>query len=119
MFDVGFWEVSLIFVVALLVVGPEKLPGLARTVGLYVGKARRYAEHVRREIDREVHSAEIKELEKETKALGNVKNTIDNSLDSLNSEVIDEARPLQSSDSSTNITNEAETKIESSDRKQS
>ncbi len=61
MFDVGFWEVALIGVVALLVVGPEKLPGLARTVGTYVGKARRYADHVRREIEREIPTHEIRQ----------------------------------------------------------
>jgi sec-independent protein translocase protein TatB len=61
MFDVGFWEVALIGVIALLVVGPEKLPGLARTVGTYVGKARRYADHVRREIEREIPTHEIRQ----------------------------------------------------------
>ena len=61
MFDVGFWEVTLIGVVALLVVGPERLPALARTVGRYVGKARRYADHIRREIEREVPTREIRE----------------------------------------------------------
>ena len=62
MFDVGFWELALIAVIALLVVGPQRLPALARTVGLYVGKFRRYADHVRREIEREVHATEVKEL---------------------------------------------------------
>ena len=90
MFDVGFWEVSLIFVVALLVVGPEKLPSLARTVGLYVGKARRYADHVRREIDTEVRNAELKELEKETQALADVKEAVQQTGDVLRSEINDD-----------------------------
>ena len=87
MFDVGFWEVSLIFVVALLVVGPEKLPGLARTVGLYVGKARRYADHVRREIENDVRAAELKEMVDESKTIADVKQTLNQSGDALRSQI--------------------------------
>ena len=47
MFDMGFWEVVLIFVILLIVVGPERLPKLARTVGLWVGKARTMVSSVR------------------------------------------------------------------------
>ena len=38
MFDIGFWELSLLALVALLVVGPERLPKLARTAGLWIGR---------------------------------------------------------------------------------
>ena len=76
MFDVGFWEFSLIFVVALLVVGPDKLPGLARTVGLYVGKARRYADYVRREIESEVRTAELREAIEKPAVLEEVKEAV-------------------------------------------
>ena len=48
-------------VVALLVVGPEKLPGLARTAGLWVGKARRMIAQVKAEVDRELQLEELKE----------------------------------------------------------
>jgi sec-independent protein translocase protein TatB len=41
MFDIGFWEMAFIGVIALVVIGPERLPGVARTAGLWVGKARR------------------------------------------------------------------------------
>jgi len=41
MFDVGFWELALIGVVALIIVGPERLPGVVRTAGRWVGKGRR------------------------------------------------------------------------------
>ena len=47
MFDVGFWEVTLIALISLLVVGPERLPKLARTLGAYVGKARRMVADVK------------------------------------------------------------------------
>lgn len=60
MFDMGFWEVSLIFVILLLVVGPERLPGLVRTVGLYVGKARAMVNSVKAEVERELQVDELK-----------------------------------------------------------
>ncbi len=61
MFDIGFWEISLIMVVLLLVVGPERLPKLARTAGIYVGKARRMVAEVKAEVNRELRAQELKE----------------------------------------------------------
>ncbi len=62
MFDIGFVEIIVIGVVALLVVGPERLPGVARQAGLWVGKARRFINNVRSDIEREIQSEELKEL---------------------------------------------------------
>ena len=62
MFDVGFWEIAIVAVVALVVVGPERLPPLARTVGLWVGKARRMVADVKADIDREVRESEFSEV---------------------------------------------------------
>lgn len=62
MFDVGFWELSLIFVVALIVLGPERLPRAARTVGLWVGKARQVLSSVKADIDRELKAEELKAM---------------------------------------------------------
>jgi len=62
MFDIGALELMLIGVVALLVVGPERLPKLARTAGLWVGHARRALVSVKDEIDREVKAGELKEI---------------------------------------------------------
>jgi sec-independent protein translocase protein TatB len=61
MFEIGFWEMVLIGVVAMIVVGPERLPGLARTAGLWLGKARRMIADVKAEVDRELHLEEIKQ----------------------------------------------------------
>ena len=61
MFDMGFWEVVLIFVILLIVVGPERLPKLARTVGLWVGKARTMVSSVRSEIEQELRVEELKQ----------------------------------------------------------
>ncbi len=60
MFDVGFWELALIMVVALMVIGPDKLPGLARTTGLWVGKAQAVVKSVKADIDRELAGEELK-----------------------------------------------------------
>lgn len=63
MFDIGFSELLIIGVIALIVVGPEKLPKLARTVGFWVGKAKRMISEVKADVDREIRNHEIQELE--------------------------------------------------------
>lgn len=60
MFDIGFWELAIIGLVALVVVGPERLPRLARTLGLWLGKGRRILGGIKEEIDREIQADEIK-----------------------------------------------------------
>lgn len=60
MFDIGFSELVLIFIVALLVLGPEKLPGVIRTTSLWLARLRRSFNDVRAEIEREVGYDEIK-----------------------------------------------------------
>ena len=62
MFDVGFQELALISVIALIVVGPERLPKMARTVGLWTGKIRYYVGQVKKDIEREVRAQELKEM---------------------------------------------------------
>ena len=62
MFDVGFWEIFLIMVLALVVIGPERLPGAARTVGLWVGKTRRYIEGVKSDVEDEFDISEFKRI---------------------------------------------------------
>ncbi len=54
MFDIGFWELLLIAVVALFVVGPEKLPSFVRKAGAWTTKIRRFIHHTRREIEQEL-----------------------------------------------------------------
>jgi sec-independent protein translocase protein TatB len=62
MFDVGFWEILLILILALVVIGPERLPGAARKAGYFVGKARRYIEGVRSEVESELDVSEFKRM---------------------------------------------------------
>ena len=61
MIDFGFDKIALIGAVALIVIGPEKLPRVARTVGTLMGKARRYVADVKAEVSR---SIELEELQK-------------------------------------------------------
>jgi sec-independent protein translocase protein TatB len=62
MFDVGLWEILLILVLALVIIGPERLPGAARQAGYFVGKARRYIEGVRSEVESELDINEFKRM---------------------------------------------------------
>ncbi len=63
MFDIGFWELLVVAVIALIVVGPDRLPGLVRTTGRWLGRARHYAGVLRDEFEREAQRAEeLKEL---------------------------------------------------------
>lgn len=63
MFDIGFSELMVIGVVALLVIGPEKLPKVARTLGHLLGRAQRYVNDVKSDINREIQLDELKKLQ--------------------------------------------------------
>lgn len=58
MFDIGFMEMALIGVVALVVIGPERLPGVARTAGKWIGNARRFVSSVQADINVEISKAD-------------------------------------------------------------
>lgn len=60
MFDFGFWELVVIFVIALIVLGPERLPVVARTLGKWVGRARQYANALTSELENEMSAADIR-----------------------------------------------------------
>jgi sec-independent protein translocase protein TatB len=77
MFDIGFTEVIFIMVIALLVVGPERLPRIARTAGLWIGKMRGFVSSVKADIDRELATDELrKALDKQT-ALPEIEELVD------------------------------------------
>ncbi|WPC06147.1 Sec-independent protein translocase protein TatB [Pseudomonas benzenivorans] len=78
MFDIGFAELLLVGLVALLVLGPERLPGAVRTAGLWIGQLKRSFSAIQAEVEREIgadeirrqlHSEQILELEREMKAM--------------------------------------------------
>lgn len=62
MIDFGFDKIALIGAVALIVIGPEKLPRVARTVGHLVGKAQRYVADVKAEVNRSIELEELKKM---------------------------------------------------------
>ncbi len=65
MFDIGFWELVVVGIVALLVVGPDRLPGLARTSGRWLGKVRRLVDSVRADIERDLYLEDAKRATKQ------------------------------------------------------
>jgi sec-independent protein translocase protein TatB len=65
MFDIGFSEIVVIAVVALIVIGPEKLPKTARTLGLLFGRLQRYVNDVKSDISREIQLDELRKLQNE------------------------------------------------------
>ena len=65
MFDVGFSEMMVIAVVALIVIGPEKLPKVARTLGHLVGRLQRYVSDVKADINREMELEELRKFKDE------------------------------------------------------
>ena len=67
MFDIGFSEIVVIAVVALIVLGPERLPKAARTMGHLFGRLQRYVNDVKSDINREMELEELKKLQQEVK----------------------------------------------------
>ena len=62
MFDIGFLELVVILVLSLLVLGPERLPKAAKTVGYWFGKARRYVEGMKAQVESEFDTTDVKRL---------------------------------------------------------
>ena len=90
MFDVAFSELIVIAVVALIVIGPEKLPKVARTLGALTGRMQRYVAQVKEEVNREVRFQELQQLQKEiqetaTKTQTNLQQKADAMLQDLHS----------------------------------
>lgn len=59
MFDIGFWELALVFGLGLIILGPERLPRVAAQLARWVNKARRTAMHLRRQLERELELEEL------------------------------------------------------------
>jgi sec-independent protein translocase protein TatB len=72
MFDIGFWELFLIAVVAIVVVGPERLPKLVRVTGLWIGRANSSIQSIRNEISQELRAEELKQALNKTVDLNEI-----------------------------------------------
>ena len=81
MFDIGFLELLLISIIALLVIGPEKLPGAIRTLGLWVGRIRRMLTNIQRDIEHELRAEEMRQkMEKQMAEIQSLKETVENQI---------------------------------------
>ncbi|BCL77159.1 Sec-independent protein translocase protein TatB [Jeongeupia sp. HS-3] len=70
MFDVSLGELAVIGAVALVVIGPERLPTVARTVGALIGRGQRFVSSVKADLEREVRASELMQIEAELRAEG-------------------------------------------------
>src|SRR5207245_11784611 len=81
MFDIGFSELLVIGLVALIVIGPEKLPRVARTLGHLAGRLQRYVADVKADINREIELEELrKRRDSMQKAAGDMQSAVDSEL---------------------------------------
>ena len=88
MIDFGFDKIALIGAVALIVIGPEKLPRVARTVGALVGKAQRYVADVKAEVNRSIELDELKKMKTEFEdAARNVERTVSSEIQQTTSDL--------------------------------
>lgn len=71
MFDISFSELLIIGIVALVVIGPERLPKVTRTVGHLLGRAQRYVNDVKGDIQREVELEELRKMKQEMESAAN------------------------------------------------
>ncbi len=86
MIEFGFDKLALIGAVALIVIGPEKLPKVARTVGHLVGKAQRYVADVRAEVNRSIELDELKKMKTQFEdAARNVEQTVQSTVSDASS----------------------------------
>lgn len=104
MFDIGFTELLLVGIVALLVLGPDRLPGAVRTAGLWIGRIKRSFSAIKAEVEREIgadeirrqlHNEEILELEREMNA---AKQTLNAPLSGLNEKAAPSTDDVRSQD---------------------
>ncbi|MFT6634517.1 Sec-independent protein translocase protein TatB [Alcanivorax sp.] len=84
MFDIGFAELTLIFIIGLVVLGPERLPTVARTLGHWIGRARSTFNHLKNELEREAVTQDMQErMEKQMRQMGLDEDSIREAKDSL------------------------------------
>jgi len=119
MFDIGFWEIILIAVVALIVVGPERFPGMVKKIGYWVGQFRRIATSVKSEIQREVDKAEqLQNLLDEQKQIVERHTNVDLSKPAVTTKTQDQHTEDQVADASKPVvSNQASGESETPDKK--
>jgi sec-independent protein translocase protein TatB len=88
MFDIGFSELLVIGLVALIVIGPERLPRVARTLGILAGRLQRYVADVKADINREVELDELRKMKDSVQqAAAGIENSVQSELGKAESEL--------------------------------
>jgi len=88
MFDISFAELIVVGIVALVVIGPERLPAVARTVGYFLGRARRYVEQVKRDLNEEMELDDLRKLRDSMhETADSFKNSVRNEINTLQNAV--------------------------------
>lgn len=65
MFDIGFWELAIIAIIALMVIGPERLPKFAHDAGRFVSKIRKFIHNAKNELEKELELDQVDDLQKD------------------------------------------------------
>jgi sec-independent protein translocase protein TatB len=87
-FDIGFSEMGLIAVVALIVLGPERLPRVARQMGQWMGKLQRYVADVKSDINRQMDMDDLRKLQAEVKeAASGLESSVNSAVSSAQAEI--------------------------------
>lgn len=76
MFDIGFWELALIVILALVVLGPKRLPEAARTAGRWLGRMRHFVANVKQDLDTELQGGGLEELRRLKQELDETRATL-------------------------------------------
>ena len=88
MFDIGFSELLVIGLVALIVIGPERLPRVARTLGILAGRLQRYVADVKADINREVELEELRKMKDSVQqAATGIENSVQSELNKTGNEL--------------------------------
>lgn len=97
MYDIGFSELVVIGIVALVVIGPERLPKVARTLGHLLGRAQRYVNDVKSDINREIQLDELKKLQTQvTESARSLEDSVRQEYDAARSAVVTPVQEAQS-----------------------
>jgi sec-independent protein translocase protein TatB len=92
MFDVNFSEILVILVVALVVIGPDRLPAVARSMGQWMGRIQRFVSTVKQDVNKSMELEELRELERKVKAEAAA---LESSVQQAGSDINHEVRQLE------------------------
>lgn len=96
MFDIGFSEMVVLAVVALVVLGPERLPKVARQAGAWMGKLRRYVDDVKSDINRQMELSELRDLKNQvTDAARDLETSVQSTVSGMKTDFDDVQKSLE------------------------